>query len=806
MIRRISFFILFLSAVLVGQMLCAAGVAEEKIGGFEVADVIVKARGGAATVKPEDYVLAHISAVKGGVINQTDIARDQRELLNTGTFSDVRILIENDGNKVRVIYDVVLAPRFRAPLIIMGNEELSDRKIRNTFELGTGDVIDQPRLDALCDKLRDEYRDEYYFSPKITATIGDADTNGLASVTVEIEEGERARIDDFEFSGNTVFSYSELRSDLGHPSWYNPFGCFMNSWRKQAFDFEFVRDTISEKYRNAGYLDVSVSNPVLKYPDDNTSEAPVMSIAISEGDEYRVASASVTGVTLFPIEEFTKISCKILPENSVASSKTIADFRKAIADYYGSRGYVDTSVVITSSPAERPASVSGKKEMEKARFISINAKVEEGFLATIRSISIRGNTYTKDKVVRREIMVAPGQVFNEPAAEHSRRRIENLGFFESARFYELPAQDDKTLRDLVYEVSEGSTGNLLIGIGTSTLDDVVGYLDISHNNFDIANWPSFRGAGQKARLTASVGSDSSEVDISWTDPWFLDRRQSLTVDLYRRELGYSEYDETRIGAAVAYTVPLVFGRGTVRLGVENVETDDIIHGTYSLYEDPLETFTYEEIVNDSYLRVPLRLSWLYDTRDHPFVPHFGSRNTVFAEIQSSSFGSEYDVYKLGVDLRQYVPLWFDHVISFRLRGESLDTYGDTDTLPPNEKLFLGGSRSVRGYRVRDVGPKGIPDGETGGRAHPVGGQTLAFFSAEYTIPLIEMIRFAFFYDVGNVWSGSFEADFDELASDWGMGVRLDFPGFPIRLDYAFPLEADDEYSRKDHFIFWIGFE
>lgn len=788
------------SALLAGQALCAD---IDKVGGFEVAEVVVKTGGGASVARPEDYVLTHISAAKGGFITQADIARDQRELLNTGSFSDVRILVENVGDKVRVIYEVAIAPRFKGPLVIKGNDEISNRSIRNIFSFGPGDVVTQARLDTMCDKLRDEYRDDYYCSPVITATIGETDENGLASVTVEIEEGTRSRIDDFEFSGNKVFKASELRGDLGHPSWYNPFGCLMNAWRKQALDFEFVRDTISEKYRNEGYLDVNVSEPVLKYPGDDTSKAPVMAVAIDEGNQYRVASVKVEGATLFPAAEFEAIAQAFLPSAGVASSKAIADFRKAVADYYGARGYVDTFVTVSSSPADAP---SAGAEFQDCSFINIKASVEEGYLATVRSISIRGNTYTKDKVVRREIMIAPGQVFNEPAAEHSRKRIENLTFFESARFYELPSREDKTQRDVVYEVTEGSTGNLLVGFGTSSLDDVVGYLDISHNNFDIGNWSSFRGAGQRARLTASVGSGSSDVDISWTDPWFLDRRQSLTVDLYRREIGYSEYDETRIGAAVSYTVPLTYGRGTIRIGVENVASDDIIKGNYSLFDDPSQTFSYEDLINDSYLRIPLRLSWLYDTRDHPYIPHSGSRNTVFAEIQSSSLGSEYDIYRLGFDLRQYIPLWFGHVISLRLRGETLDSFGDTDELPPNEKLYLGGSRSVRGYRVRDVGPKAIPDEETGGRAHPVGGKTLAQFTAEYTVPITDMLRFAVFYDTGNVWSDAFDADFGELASDWGLGVRLDFPGFPVRLDYAFPIEGDDDYSRKDHFIFWIGFE
>ena len=532
-------------------------------------------------------------------------------------------------------------------------------------------------------------------------------------------------------------------------------------------------------------------------------EPPVLKIAIKEGPRYYIDNVTVSGVSLFPENALLTEANRVFNErpsneHRVASAKAMTQAAKAVREYYTSRGYADTTVKTKLSPTTIDTA-TGKVP------VSVEFAVSESDLAYIRSISIRGNTRTKDKVIRRELAVAPGTILNEVYADISKRRVENLGFFDNVRFYEVPSRDDPTQRDLVYEVSEKNTGNIMVGIGTSSIDDVLGFFELSQNNFDIANWPTFRGGGQKAKLSLEAGSNSNNGEISWTDPWFLDRRQSLTVDLYRREVSYSEYDDTRIGGGVSLSVPLHFGRGSVRLGVEQVSSDDFIDGSYTLYDDPSTTFAYSDM-DDEYLRVPLRLSWLYDSRDRGFVPTKGAKNSIFAEITSSALGSDYDTYKVGCDLRGYVPLWFDHVLSLRLRAESIDGFGDTDEVPLNDRLFLGGGRSIRGYKYRTVGPKAIPDEMTGGRGRPVGGQTLAMFSAEYAIPIAGFLRLASFFDIGNVWADPFDFQLDEYASSWGLGVRFDIPGFPIRLDYAFPLESDDDYSRKEHFIFWIGID
>ena len=789
---------LLLVALFLPGLILAQGARQ---GLFEVKDVSVQASGGTVATDPAEYVFSRILAKPGAFVTSADLARDQRDLLDTGTFSDVKILSEEVGDGVvKLIYRVVVAPRFLAPAEIHGNDAFSERKIRRLLDLAGGDRIDQARLDAKCDKVREEYRKSYYYDVKIDATISEPDEEGFSSVTLEIDEGQKARISGFDFIGNDNIRSSELNATLGKPAWYNPVPFFYWSWRQQALDFEHVRDLLTTYYRDRGYLDVAVSNPVL-VRDGDDDDPPRLRVDIREGDRYAIDGITVAGVSLFPEQELIDVAGKAVSrsaEKDIASAKSLDNATKAVREYYTSKGYADTTVKLRLAPAKEPSA-------DGLRHVRADFDVKESGLAYVRSVSIRGNTRTKDKVVRRELTVAPGLILNEVAAEQSKKRIENLGFFDNVRFHEAPSREDPAQRDLIYEVEEKSTGQLMVGVGTSSIDDILGYIEISQNNFDIGNWPSFRGGGQKAKLGIEMGSDSNSGEISWTDPWFLDRRQSLTVNIYRREISYNEYDETRIGGGVSLTVPFRYGRGTARLGVEHVAVDDILQGSYTLYDDPGTAFAYTDM-DDAYWRIPLRLSWLYDTRNRYFIPTSGSYNTIFSEITSSSFGSDYDTYKLGCDLRQYVPLWWDHYVSLRFRAESIDTYGDTEEVPVNDRLFLGGGRSVRGYRYRNVGPKAIPDETTGGRAHPVGGQSLAMFSAEYSIPLVSIFRAAVFYDIGNVWADPFDFDLGEYASSWGIGVRFDIPSFPIRLDYAFPLVSDDNYTRHEHFIFWIGID
>jgi outer membrane protein insertion porin family len=549
---------------------------------------------------------------------------------------------------------------------------------------------------------------------------------------------------------------------------------------------------VREKYLDKGYLDVKVAEPRL----EPTGKGKVNVVfAVEEGAPYVVESLSLTGISLFPTNALEEVA--FIQPGEIAGRTTIQNAVKNVRDYYGARGYIDTMV--------RPTVETSEENPGKA---AIKMEVREGALVRIRNIVIQGNTRTKDKVIRREIAtaIAPGEVMNEPLIERSENRIKNLNYFTEVRHYTAPGDTEEN-RDLVFDLKEQlRTGKFMIGAGFSSVDGVVGFAEVNQSNFDIANWPYFTGGGQKARAGVELGSKRQTVELGWTEPWFLDKPMALSVELYRRMRSYTEYDETRTGAGVGISYPVKVGRIGFKYTLEQINLDDQLWGPYfrSEWWHPgyflgAYRFTDEK---DSAINSSLRVSWTHDTRDQAFVPTRGMLLTVFGEVAGAVLGGENDIYSVGAQARRWFKMpWNEkHVLSLRARFETVEAYsGD---VPIYERLYLGGGRTVRGIDYRDIGPKVIGLNR---KWHPIGGQTLVNAGAEYSIPLFDKVRIAGFTDFGSLDEDAFSPDFSDIAVTAGLGLRIDIPGFPVRLDYATPIVKPDN-ADTSAFVLWIGFE
>lgn len=649
-------------------------------------------------------VLSFCSVKAGAELSQDALSKDVRALLDTGRYGYAGVELEKVDGGVRVVYVVKRRYRFQEPLAIKGSDYLSERKIRKLSELKSGDYIDDPILSSKAAKIRDEYVKKYFPNVKIGAEIKPIEGSaGAANVIFTIEEGERAKIRDYRFTGNTSIPDKELRSSFGQRPWYDPRGWFTDT-PVSAQDLEDARQQAEDVYKNAGYLDAKVTAPTMEKVGKDKVDVV---FAVTEGDLYSVESTAIRGVKLFPEREVLA-SGERLKVDAVAGQQLINDAAKDIRDYYGSRGYVDTVV--------RPVkeTVPGKPGR-----MAITYEVREGELVYIRNIIIRGNNKTKDKVIRREVLVNPGEIMNEPRIERSENRLKNLGYFKTVRHYTEQANQPGT-RDLVYDVEEQRTGNFMVGAGFSSVDNLVGFLEITQSNFDILNWPNFTGGGQKARLGLEAGSRRQTAEVSWTEPWFLDRPLALTVEAYRRMRWYDQYDEIRTGASAGLSYPVKVGRVGVRYTLEMVEMDDVNSSEWYADPDGMDSSTpdswdgdtdkYFEYQEDEYgdaLNSVVRLYWAHDTRDQAFVPTKGYQTTVFGEASESGIG-ETEYYKLGANYRHWFRMpWYKHVLSLRGRAETVDSYGDGDEVPIYEKLFLGGPRTIRGVEYRDIGPKVI---------------------------------------------------------------------------------------------------
>jgi outer membrane protein insertion porin family len=785
-------------------MVFAAGLAQAA--GETIREIQVKALDGFSA--DDGDVRAVIRAKVGDTFLQANISKDVAALVATKRFSKADVAIEPLADGLRVIYTVIRRPVVFGDVEITGVDYFSRSKVDDWLELPQNAPVDEQILVDRCNKVRGEYLKRYFPKTEVTATMRPVEDakqrKGQVRVHVSVVEGPRLKPDEYTFDGNKNIPDKELRATFGEYPWWNPRGWFTTAPYSED-QLVKARQQAADAYRNAGYLDVKIGDARFVPLPDNPKRATVL-FPVAEGVRYTVASLAITGVKTFP-ESAVRAAIKNLKPGNIASRKEIDAAAKAVREYYTSRGYIDTTV-----------SVSIKADNADAAKVSIGFDVQEGTLVKVRNIKIRGNTRTQDKVVRREIQLNPGDVMDGVKIDQNENRIKNLGLFNKDTVrHSIPANPDAPeTRDLVFDVEEARTGSFMVGGGFSSVDKLVGYVQVQQGNFDILNWPNFTGAGQKARASMEIGSNHQSYELGWTEPWFMDKPVALSVDLFYREREYNEYTQANLGGDVGIKYPIKiagvpFGAFGLRYTIEEITLRDQLTNQLYMAKSPYQPYKFTG-EPDSAFNSELQASWEYDTRDQVFVPHRGTDINLFSAVSGVVLGGDNDLFHLGGSAKHWFNPWMDHVLSVNGRVETVSAYGgpsyDGEKVPIYDRLFLGGGQTVRGIDYRNIGPKAVDNPADPTEEHPIGGDTLGLVSAEYSIPIFEAVRIATFTDLGNVTPDDY--DFANLFKDYcwtyGIGLRIDIPGFPIRFDYAIPIKKDSPLTRKQPFSFWIGFE
>ena len=758
----------------------------------------VTARG--IKITDRDFVLANTSVHEGDEANQQAISRDVKTLMETGRFSfiDAELNASKTGDGYVLTYVVSLKPKLEKPITVTGAKEMGEKNVRKWIDLDIGDYVDDAILSVQKNKVLDEYHRRYHSNVKITWQININETNGFATITLKVNEGQRASLRKVTFEGNTYVPPSRLKrfwKALSHQKSISeksvPPEELQDVVRKHIWHiFSFItkrgvynpdylesdRLAIQALYQNRGYLDIRIGNPEISLYAPHKLKA---NFPISEGSQYRIGNLSIRGATLFTESNLWKVVT--VKTGDIAAMNAINRSAGALRDYYQSRGYIRTTVTPQINP-----------HLNKP-IVNIQFTISESSIINIRYIDIRGNTRTKDMVIRRELPVYPGEVYNQVQVRRGERILQNLGFFSKVSSY--PRETiDPTKDDLVYEVEEGRTGQFSIGAGYSSIDELMGFAEMSQGNFDLFNWPHFTGDGQKLRLRTQFGKQREDYELSFVEPWFLGRKLSLGIDLYdTKQNNLSDYyNQQRLGSAVTIGKPLkwfFFHRVNLRYSLERFTIFDVSSNATEMIQ------SQEGSRNVS----TLKPTFIHDTRNNIFVPSRGNKTTVSARLSGGLLGFDTDVYGFEAETTSYFPVIFDHVLSLKVWAATIQEYGDDEDVPLFDRLFLGGARNLRGFKYRYVSP--YQDGD------PIGGKTAGLGSIEYTIPVYpDLIRVAGFYDIGNVWLDAFDFDVLKYCSDIGIGVRIDVPGFPIRIDYAWPLEISGDVQRTSaRFNFWLGY-
>lgn len=750
-------------------------------------------------------ILSNIKVKEGDPYSRTIIDADVSTLWKTGYFYNIRVAEEPLDDGIKLIYLLQGNPTL-TQVVFVGNKRFSASKLQKTISSKVGEPLNERKLFNDTQEIIKLYQKAGMHKTEVKYVPVIDEKLGKGTVTFQINESPKVKIRAVQFVGAESFKQSKLRRVIKtRRRWM--FSWLTGSGVLKDEQFEEDKQRLADFYRNEGFIDFEIKDIKFEQVDPRWM---IIRFVVYEGARYRVGTVEFQGNTIFTSDEImTQAVVRegprvhkglTLTTGAVFTPKALAADREAIEDLYGSKGYIDARIEVARIPNTEKSS------------IDLVYRITEGRRSFIEKIEIRGNTRTRDKVIRRELAVNPGEVFDMVRVKVSTNRLYGLNYFSKVDAQPEPTDVrdlQREAKNLVITVEEKNTGDFRVGAGFSSVDELVGFVEVVQGNFDLFKPPYFlgTGGGQKIRLRAQLGTVRQDYQLTFIEPWFLDRRLSMSVDLYHRDLRfYSDiYDVILTGARVSFTKTLwnEFWQGSVGYAIENVGIVNMPNPSPSGV-DPVPPELRAE--KGYTLSSKIITSLAYDTRNSVLLPTRGQRTALEAQVAGGPLGGDAEFYKLQLTSSRYIRGFIPgHVLELKGRIGVVDSYESDGRVPLFDRFFLGGLYSLRGYKYRSVGPRDSRGLE------PIGGRTYWYASAEYSIPIIERLRLAAFYDIGSVYPDAYSfstqgPDYGAYTDNWGVGIRFNIPMLgPLRLDYAIPITHDRFVSDSGRFQFGVGF-
>jgi outer membrane protein insertion porin family len=814
--------------------------------GATVAEVKIDHRGPPAA--SDELIRAHIRVKAGDRYTAGAVDDDVRNLYATGFFMNIRVNAEPGPKGIVITYIVQGRPRV-ADIKFAGNKRYSDARLRKKLTTKKDEPLDERKLFTDEQEILKLYQKAGYPHTQVKAIPEIQEAVGHATVKFQITESPRVKIVRVDFVGAKAFSQRKLRGGAfvfggvfkkTRKHWM--FSWITSHGRLNDDDFDDDKERLIEFYHDAGFIDFEIKNVQFVNPAPGKL---ILRVVIYEGKQYTVGAVRFSGNELFRTGELVRGLRAANPPKvgkagprpnglpmdvgATFTPKGFAADVKAVEDFYGARGYIDVSAGSGSLKVNRvPNTASGKMDLE--------FQIHEGQKSYMEKIQIRGNTKTKDKVIRRELDVSPGEVFDLVRVHRSQTRLEGMQYFSKVDVRPEPTEVPNR-KDLIIAVEEGTTAHVSVGAGFNSIEGLVGVAEYHQGNFDIANPPRFDGGGQKLRLIVQLGLQKQDYLVSFTEPWFLGRKLRLRTDLYYRDLAYQSpnnmYDEIRAGGMVSLTRTLfnnesIIGGLSYTLEDVGIVLDNPYHGWVNqgllgtappnppgtiggllgpggVAPNPRPNVPNAIVAEEGWHMLPrVGATLAYDTRGGGDLPMHGQRTGLGAQFIGGPLDFDKEYYKLSLDSSWYFKgLARGHVLELGAHTGVADSLKSGD-VPFYDRYYLGGMWSLRGFRYRGVSPR------QAGFNEPIGGDTFWFGSAEYSIPIVEQehgvsLRFAVFYDLGSVAARPYTANWGGYLDNWGVGLRLNLFLAPIRLDYGIPIRHDIYNTASGQFQLGVGF-
>jgi outer membrane protein insertion porin family len=716
-------------------------------------------------------VLSILNLKKGESYSVDAAKEDIRAILGLKCFSNVEVSFDKHNG---VLTFAVSEKAYIEHITFKGNIKFSNEKLKNVSVLKAKDYYDEILLEETKNKIRSLYKDEGYADCEIISySTVNTDTNKM-TVTFFITENNKVTIGGIKIEGINSFKNKKILK-------------LMKTKSKKIFKENILKEdliSIQMFYANNGFMDCKVVSLADRYNESRTEV--FLTLNVREGSRYKIGSIICSGNFIIDDKEIKKIikfkSGQVFDQRKVI--ETIAD----MSAMYSCKGYIYTEI----NPDFNKKSNTG--------IVDINLSIKENFLVYVGDIYIDGLVSTKNKIIRREILLSSGDILSVGKINRSIAKIYNLGFIETAE-PKLLYTKEPDIMDLSFSITESKSAMFTAGLGySSTVDKFIGSIQFQHM--------SLFGLGQKLNFMLEFGKRRLNYEIDWTEPWIFNKNVSLNLKIFnlkkRKDFNENErdiYNENRagitaeIGPKISDYIRLLFG-----YAFEHIKSLDMDN----LKSEGNEILSYASTNGEpvKYKATSIFAQCMYDLRNYIFDPSMGRIYILNLQLAGTFLGGDVNFVKGVVKSTWFFSTFWKFVLSVNMEAGIITSYGNQRYIPLAEKFHIGGASTVRGYKYRtEIGPYD-------------GGTVKGIMNIEYKFPIVAekgrtIIQGVMFYDIGGVWKNLKHVDLrlgydnEKLHSGIGFGIRFTTPAFPIRLDWGYGLNHKEKESRYQ-FYFNIG--
>ncbi|HBE73392.1 MAG TPA: outer membrane protein assembly factor BamA [candidate division Zixibacteria bacterium] len=699
----------------------------------------------------DSIILNSTLVLPGDDYSAAAVSEAVKRVYSLGYFQEVSARADSSEYGMTVTITVAEKPTV-ARVEVLGNTKVKTQEIQDSVQVRPGAFLDQRAISRSRDWIRDRYMEKGYVNVSVRDTL--IESGEQYAVRFIIDEGRKVRVKSVVVHGNqAVKDKAVIKAMKTKPRGWGTVLKVIPWFRKGAFN----RDTLAidleraaRLYQNHGYIEAGVTLDSVAYTA--SQDRVVIHLSVSEGARYRIGSLEFNGNQKFPSATLARVSQ--LKTGAVYRADDADKTLENLYSVYTEEGYIYSHIV----PAQ---------DLEDST-VNLSYGITENNQAYVNRVIIEGNTKTRDKVIRRQLKISPGQLFRRSSVIRSQREIFALGFFEDVQLNYLPADTLGDI-DLIFEVKEKHVGQFQIGTTYGAIDGLAGFIQVG--------WPNVMGRGQAANVKTEFSKRKFNIELGFTEPWLFDTPTSAGFDLYHSSRNYANYDEQRTGGAVRLgrPVPYIdFTRAYWHYRLERIN----VFNLSALYAGYLKDQQWPKLSSST------GLTLVRDSRDRPFNASSGTRTVASTEFSGGILGGRVDYQKYLLEYRLYHPLFWKLVGMFRAKSGLVDGYGSSESVPVYEYFYVGG--------VGDDGIRGYPDrgvNRQGGRTMLVGN-----LEVKYSFnPSVYLLAFA---DAGNSWmsAGDFregmKQDLEKLMyKGVGAGIRLEVPMLGILgLDWGYGLD------------------